>query len=154
MSADLNAIKARHERIAASPAVADQQTEDIATLLVEVERLRAAINEYDPATALHEILDIDPTDPVNARAHRKAHERQMGEWHDRVVGRDETFKEIRDALNSHDMRYEYRNAERDAVANIRAALERRFGADWLTPEQAESPCDDCDCQTGCEGAPC
>ena len=43
----------------------------------------------------------------------------------------QALEEVRDALDSHEMRYEYRNAERDAVANIRTVLERRMGADWL-----------------------
>jgi hypothetical protein len=102
VTARIEAICARH---AARMAIRGEviiggptEDDDMAVLLAEIERLRAAINEYDPADALHEMLDIDPTDPVNARAHRKAHERRMGEWHDRVVGRDRVINAMADAL--------------------------------------------------------
>lgn len=95
--------------------------EQVAKQGAEIERLRAAINEYDPADHLHEILDIDPTDPVNARAHRLAHERMMGEWHDRVVGRDKVISEVKAALTQ--------GITTDKAARVAAI---RLIDDWLS----------------------
>lgn len=113
-------IEAIRERY--SNAASEVVREDVAWLLAEVEHWKSHAEESGAGFA------------------------QVCRDSARMAARNTTLMlalvEIRDALNSHDMRYEYRNAERDAVASIRASLERHMGPDWpsaVALDAEESP---------------
>ena len=114
MSADLNAIKARWAAATPGPWFAwDRGVGCGWYIALDPEKYR----RLPPGIR----TDIGRREDAEAIAHAPAD----------IATLIQALEEVRDALDSHEMRYEYRNAERDAVANIRTVLERRMGADWL-----------------------
>ena len=118
MSADLNAIKARWAAATPGPwAVFD----DCPQYVMKPDKPGSDWDGTIVAELPRDEFDLVDHPTAEAIAHAP----------EDIAALIQALEEVREALDSHEMRYEYRNAERDAVANIRTVLERRMGADWL-----------------------